>query len=76
MGELVGRLDDDFRSNRVDIPWFKIRGLRNKITHDYEGVRLELIWDIVKDDLSVLRGQLMRQWSCLGPDISRQHLPH
>ena len=58
MGELAGRLDEGFRNVHADIPWFKIRGLRNKIAHDYEGVRLEIIWDIVKDDLSLLRGQL------------------
>ena len=59
MGELAGRLDEGFRNAHVDIPWFKIRGLRNKIAHDYEGVRLEIVWDIVKDDLIVLRGQLV-----------------
>jgi uncharacterized protein with HEPN domain len=58
MGELAGRLDEGFRNAHTDVPWFKIRGLRNKIVHDYEGVKLEIIWDIVKDDLSVLRGQL------------------
>ena len=58
MGELAGRLDEGFRNAHADIPWLKIRGLRNKIAHDYEGVRLEIIWDIAKDDLSVLRGQL------------------
>jgi uncharacterized protein with HEPN domain len=59
MGELAGRLDEGFRNAHADIPWFKIRGLRNKIAHDYEGVRLEIIWDIVKDDLSALRGQIV-----------------
>jgi uncharacterized protein with HEPN domain len=59
MGELTGRLDEHFRLAHPDIPWFKIRGLRNKIAHDYEGVRLELVWDIVKDDLIVLRQQLV-----------------
>ena len=59
MGELAGRLDEGFRNAHADIPWFKIRGLRNKIAHDYEGVRLEIVWDIVKDDLSILRGQLV-----------------
>jgi len=59
MGELTGRLDAGFRNAHAEIPWFKIRGLRNKIAHDYEGVRLEIVWDIVKDDLSMLRGQLV-----------------
>ena len=58
IGELAGRLDEGFKNAHADIPWLKIRGLRNKIAHDYEGVRLELIWDIVRDDLSILREQL------------------
>ena len=33
-------------------------GLRNKIVHDYEGVNLVLIWDIVKEDLPLLNTQL------------------
>ena len=59
MGELAGRLNEGFRNAHADIPWLKIRGLRNKIAHDYEGVSLEIIWDIVKDDLNRLRGQLV-----------------
>lgn len=34
-------------------------GLRNKIVHDYEGVNLVLIWDIVKEDLPELNIQLV-----------------
>lgn len=29
-------------------------GLRNKIVHDYEGVNLVLIWDIISEDLPEL----------------------
>jgi uncharacterized protein with HEPN domain len=58
IGELGGRLDESFREAHPDIPWQKIRGLRNKIVHDYEGVRLDIIWDIVRNDLGKLRGQL------------------
>jgi uncharacterized protein with HEPN domain len=58
IGELGGRLDESFREAHPDIPWQKIRGLRNKIVHDYEGVKLDIIWDIVKSDLETLRGQL------------------
>ena len=58
MGELVGKINKEFRNTHSNIPWHKIRGLRNRIVHDYEGVRLEIIWDIVKNDLPMLRGQL------------------
>jgi uncharacterized protein with HEPN domain len=58
MGELAWRLPDEFRDTHPEIPWAKIRGLRHKIVHDYEGVKLEIIWDIVKNDLEPLRRQL------------------
>ncbi len=43
MGELVNRLDDDFLEKNATIPWHQIRGLRNRIVHDYEGVNLKLV---------------------------------
>jgi len=36
MGELITRLDEEFTSFYPEIPWIKIRGLRNRIAHDYE----------------------------------------
>lgn len=58
MGELAWRLPDEFRNAHPEIPWTKIRGLRHRIVHDYEGVNLEIIWDIVNNDLETLRRQL------------------
>lgn len=33
-------------------------GLRNRIVHDYEGVQLHLVWDILMEDLPELLTQL------------------
>ena len=32
--------------------------MKNKIVHDYEGVNLTLIWEILETDLSELKNQL------------------
>ena len=58
MGELANRVDDDFAKAHPDIPWRYIYGLRNRIVHDYEGVNLQLIWEIIEDDLEPLRKSL------------------
>lgn len=58
IGELVNKLDKDYLENHTNIPWFKIRGLRNRIVHDYEGVNLNLIWEIIETDLNTLLEQL------------------
>lgn len=58
IGELVNKLEEEYIENYPDIPWFKIRGLRNRIVHDYEGVNLKLIWEIIDMDIENLRENL------------------
>ena len=58
IGELANRVGENFQHTHPDIPWHKMRGLRNRLVHDYEGVNLELVWDVVKSDLETLRKQL------------------
>lgn len=58
IGELANKLDDEFEKANNHIPWRVLYGLRNRIVHDYEGVNLVLIWDIITGDLPGLREQL------------------
>jgi uncharacterized protein with HEPN domain len=58
IGELVTKLDDDFKSAHQEVPWTKLTGLRHRIIHDYEGIIILLIWDIIENDLPGLREQL------------------
>lgn len=58
MGELVKRLDVEFTESHPEIPWHALYSLRNRIVHDYEGVNLRLVWQIISDDLPALKEQL------------------
>ena len=60
MGELTNRVDDDFARSHPDVPWRLLYGLRNRIVHDYEGVNLQLIWEIIQEDLPQLRDVLIK----------------
>jgi len=60
VGELVNNLDKEYLSKHHEIPWFKMRGLRNRIVHDYEGVNLNLIWEIIDIDIRELKEQLTK----------------
>jgi uncharacterized protein with HEPN domain len=54
IGEAAGRLPDSLRAAAADIEWRKIVALRNILTHEYFGVSLSVIWDVVKDKLGPL----------------------
>lgn len=60
IGELTNKLDKEYIIEYPDIPWFKMKGLRNRIVHDYEGVNLKLIWEIIDTDIKILREQLLK----------------
>lgn len=40
------------------IEWVIIKNLRNKIVHDYEGIKLNFIWDIITEDIVLLKSDL------------------
>ena len=59
IGESANRLNDDFTRHYSEISWSEIRGLRNRIAHDYQGIHIEIIWDIIQNDLEPLQEQLL-----------------
>ncbi|MBQ7120399.1 MAG: DUF86 domain-containing protein [Oscillospiraceae bacterium] len=65
IGELANKIDKSFEKSNSHIPWRMLYGLRNKIVHDYEGVNLTLIWEIVKSDLQDLIEQLNNLYETL-----------
>lgn len=61
LGQAVKGISDDTRALEPAIPWRKIAGMRDKLIHEYFGVELlGLVWDVVEDELPVLRPQLDR----------------
>ena len=60
IGELVKNISEETMSRYDNIEWVVIKNLRNKIVHDYEGINLNLIWDIIKNDVVKLREDLLK----------------
>lgn len=55
IGEAVKRLSDDFKSRNTNIPWRNIAGLRDVLIHDYMGIDLVTIWNVVQFNLPALK---------------------
>ena len=55
IGEAVKRLADSTKARRPEIPGKQIAGMRDRLTHDYFGVDLALVWRVVERDLPALK---------------------
>jgi uncharacterized protein with HEPN domain len=58
IGEASKGIPDEKKRLKPDIDWAAIKGLRNRIVHEYFGLSLAVIWAIVQQDLPVLSQQL------------------
>jgi len=47
MGEAVKRISAETRGEHPEIPWKDIAGMRDRVVHDYFGISLDIVWDVV-----------------------------
>lgn len=58
IGEASKRLSEEFKK-KINLPWKKITGTRDKLIHDYFKVDLEAVWKTISEDISQLRKELL-----------------
>lgn len=54
VGEAAGKLSAKTRQSSPRIEWHKISALRNILVHEYFGVSLPILWDVVQSKLDPL----------------------
>jgi uncharacterized protein with HEPN domain len=60
MAESTQRLSDEAKERENSIDWFRIAGLRNVLVHDYLGIDIERVWNILEIDLPILKKAVQR----------------
>jgi len=52
IGEASKNIPDNIRAKYPNVPWRRMIGLRNITAHEYFGVDLNIIWEIITANLS------------------------
>ena len=55
VGELVNHLSEDFKSEHSEIPWHKIRGMRNYVAHEYGSIDFDVVWFVATESIPELK---------------------
>jgi len=58
IGELAKEISNETQTKYEDIPWNAIKGMRNKIVHDYENIDMIVLWGTIKESLPELKKKL------------------
>lgn len=54
IGEAAKKVSPQLRDQSSELPWRSMAGLRDRLIHDYFGVNVDIVWQIVSSDLAAL----------------------
>jgi len=55
IGEAAKQIPTEIKKKQDQIPWKEMAGMRDKLTHDYSGVNMEILWQTTKKRLPTLK---------------------
>ncbi|GET37826.1 HepT-like ribonuclease domain-containing protein [Microseira wollei] len=58
IGETTKRISNEFRAQHPEIPWKDMAGMRDWVSHAYDRVDLDIVWDVAQNKIPQLLVQL------------------
>jgi uncharacterized protein with HEPN domain len=55
IGEAAKKMPDSMREKYPEIPWKRMTGMRDKLIHEYFGIDLEIVWEVVTNELPPIK---------------------
>ncbi len=60
LGEAAKHITASMRQRAQAVPWKQMSGMRNKLSHEYFGVDLQIVWAVAQQELPPLRSDIER----------------
>ncbi len=60
IGEASKKIPKSLRYLCPEIPWKKITGMRDKLTHAYFGIDLEIIWKVASEEIKQIKPGILK----------------
>jgi uncharacterized protein with HEPN domain len=58
IGEATKKVPEHLRTRHPEVHWSEMARMRDRLIHGYFDVDYELVWDIVRTDIPVLKRQI------------------
>ena len=58
IGEATYKLSSEFQDSHPETPWAIIEKMRHILVHDYYQIDFEIMWEIIQNDIPVLKQQI------------------
>ncbi len=60
IGEATKIISGAFRTAHPEIPWSRMAGMRDVLIHNYMGVDLEIVWDVIANRLDDIDAEIAK----------------
>ena len=59
IGEASNHVSEEVKSEFTSVEWGQIVGMRNVFVHEYFGVDVKIVWEIIKGDIPDLKDKII-----------------
>lgn len=60
IGEASKAIPEEVKAKYMDIPWRQMAGMRDKLTHKYYGIDLQILWDTAVNKIPLIKSPIQK----------------